>query len=114
MCKTNFFNYFAGFLEIILCLSREANHNIGCEVEIRNLAENNKKKYRSSFIGKSQDVLVEKINSKGIASGYGEHYIPVKFKSDKETSLKDFRIVEIIDIEDKEDPSILATPNNNL
>ncbi len=80
---------------------------------IRRLAENNKKKYRNSFIGKSQNVLVEKINSNGIASGYGEHYILVKFKADAETRLKDFRSVEINGVEDKEDPSILATPINN-
>jgi len=79
---------------------------------VRDIAENNKRKYRSSFIGKTQSVLVEKINSKGIASGYGEFYLPVKFKIDKDTRLKDFRNVEIIGIEDKEDPSILATPIN--
>jgi len=79
---------------------------------VRDIAEDYKKKYRSSFIGKTQSVLVEKINSKGIASGYGEFYLPVKFKADTNTRLKDFRNVEIIDIEDKEDPSILATPIN--
>jgi len=79
---------------------------------IRQIAEDNKQKYRSSFKGKTQNVLVEKINSKGIATGYGEFYLPVKFKADKDTRLKDFRNVEIIGIEDKEDPSILATPIN--
>jgi threonylcarbamoyladenosine tRNA methylthiotransferase MtaB len=81
-------------------------------VAIRELAENNKQKYRSSFKGKAQNVLVEKINSKGIASGYGEYYVPIKFIADTDTRLKDFRNVEIIGIEDKEDPSILATPIN--
>ncbi len=81
---------------------------------MRNIAEANKRQYRSSFIGKAQSVLVEKINSKGIASGYGEFYIPVKFKADEKTSLKDFRNVEIIDIENKEDPSILANPINKF
>jgi len=80
---------------------------------VRELAEENKRKYRSSFKGKTQTVLVEKINSKGIATGYGEYYIPVKFKADKNTRLKDFKKVEIIGIEDKEDPSILAVPINN-
>ncbi|MCD4684027.1 MAG: tRNA (N(6)-L-threonylcarbamoyladenosine(37)-C(2))-methylthiotransferase MtaB [Bacteroidales bacterium] len=77
---------------------------------IRSLAENNKQKYRSSFIGKIQNVLVEKINNKEIASGYGEHYIHVKFKADEETRLKDFKIVEINGIENKEDPSIIGLP----
>ena len=60
---------------------------------IRDIAENNKRKYRRAFIGKTQSVLVEKINSKGIASGYGEFYLPVKFKIDKDTRLKYFRNV---------------------
>jgi len=81
---------------------------------VRNISEENKRKYRSSFIGKTQSVLVEKINSNGIASGYGEFYIPIKFKADENTRSKDFRNVEINDLEDKEDPSILATPINNL
>src|SRR5690606_20379089 len=43
---------------------------------IRKIAEENKLKYRSTFVGKKQTVLIEKIQ-KGIAIGYGEHYIPV-------------------------------------
>ncbi|MEZ5197549.1 MAG: tRNA (N(6)-L-threonylcarbamoyladenosine(37)-C(2))-methylthiotransferase MtaB [Bacteroidales bacterium] len=77
---------------------------------IRDLGEENKRKYRSSFIGKTQTVLVEKINSRGIAAGYGENYIPVEFKADTDTRLKDFKKVEIIGIADTEDPCILASP----
>ena len=77
---------------------------------IRDIAESNKRKYRSSFIGKIQNVLVEKIGSLGIASGYGEHYIPVKFKSDDRTYAKDFRNVKITSIESKEDPALTADP----
>jgi len=47
--------------------------------QIRELSEENKKQYLTSFIGKTQQVLVEKINQ-GIANGYGQHYIPVRFK----------------------------------
>ena len=68
---------------------------------IRDIAESNKLKYRSSFIGKTQNVLVEKIDKRGIASGYGEHYIPVKFKADDRTCAKDFRNVKITGIEAK-------------
>ena len=32
------------------------------------------------MIGKQELVLVEKINGNGIAQGYGEHYIPIRFK----------------------------------
>ncbi len=75
---------------------------------IRELAENNKQKYRSSFIGKIQNVLVEKINKSGFARGYGEYYIPIKFKADENTRLKDFAKVKINGIEDGEDPNLLA------
>ena len=47
---------------------------------IRELSEENKKQYLSTFIGKTQNVLVETI-SQGIANGYGQHYIPVRFKA---------------------------------
>jgi threonylcarbamoyladenosine tRNA methylthiotransferase MtaB len=77
---------------------------------IRDIAENNKLKYRSSLIGKTQNVLVEKIDRRGIASGYGEHYIPVKFKADGKTCAKDFRIVNINGIEQKEDTALTADP----
>ena len=77
---------------------------------IRDIAEKNKNKYRSSFIGRTQNVLVERINSKGIASGYGEYYVPVKFKAGKDTRVKDFRKVEITGIEKKEDPGIIGIP----
>jgi threonylcarbamoyladenosine tRNA methylthiotransferase MtaB len=49
---------------------------------IHNISEVNKRKYRLSLLGKEQIVLVEKFNSKtGLAKGYGQHYIPVEFKS---------------------------------
>ena len=48
--------------------------------KIRQLSEENKKQYLTSFIGKTQQVLVEKI-TQGVANGYGQHYILVRFKS---------------------------------
>jgi len=48
--------------------------------QIRKLSEENKKQYLTSFIGKTQQVLVEKI-TQGVANGYGQHYIPVRFKA---------------------------------
>lgn len=48
---------------------------------IRLQSEENRKNYLSGFIGKEQTVLVESIDSKGIARGYGEHYVPVRFKA---------------------------------
>jgi threonylcarbamoyladenosine tRNA methylthiotransferase MtaB len=44
---------------------------------IRRISEENKLKYRTSLIGKTQNVLVEKVRgNKGL--GYGELYIPVE------------------------------------
>jgi threonylcarbamoyladenosine tRNA methylthiotransferase MtaB len=45
---------------------------------IRKISDENKFAYRNSFIGKTQDVLIEKVNG-SIGNGYGEHYIPVEF-----------------------------------
>jgi threonylcarbamoyladenosine tRNA methylthiotransferase MtaB len=47
---------------------------------VRKLAGEMKVKYRSGFIGKEQTVLVERSRLKGVAKGYGEHYIPVIIK----------------------------------
>ncbi|MCF8230156.1 MAG: tRNA (N(6)-L-threonylcarbamoyladenosine(37)-C(2))-methylthiotransferase MtaB [Bacteroidales bacterium] len=54
---------------------------------IREISIENKLKYQQSLIGQDQRVLVEKINSGGIARGYGEHYVPLEFKTNlKETN----------------------------
>ena len=46
--------------------------------KIRELSEENKKQYYQSLVGKTQNVLVEKV-SKIKASGYGDLYVPVEF-----------------------------------
>ena len=63
---------------------------------IRELSEENKKLYLTSFIGKTQDVLVEKI-TQGIANGYGQHYIPVRFKASRvqKNSVHTIQLTEI-------------------
>ena len=48
---------------------------------VREIAAENKLKYRQLLIGKAQTVLVEKVNKNGMAKGYGQHYVPVEFKS---------------------------------
>jgi threonylcarbamoyladenosine tRNA methylthiotransferase MtaB len=48
--------------------------------QIRILSEENKRGYYQSLIGKTQDVLVEKV-TKTKASGYGDLYIPVEFQA---------------------------------
>ncbi len=50
---------------------------------VRKLSEEMRQQYLSSFIQKEQNVLIEKIDSSGLASGYGENYIPIKIKGRK-------------------------------
>ncbi len=50
---------------------------------IRELSNGMRKQYLESFIRKEQEVLIEKVDSKGFASGYGEHYVPVTFRTDQ-------------------------------
>jgi len=70
---------------------------------IRKLADETKYNYRKSFIGKTQQVLVEKINKNGFATGYGEHYIPVVIKAEGLTK-NAFYEVQITGIEAGEEP----------
>ena len=49
---------------------------------IRRQAEINRVKYLQQFVGKTQKVLIETIDTKGYAKGYGEHYFPVRFNAD--------------------------------
>ena len=75
---------------------------------LRDISEQNKRSYRSSFIGKTQKVLVEKINEEGWSSGYGQNYIPVKFKSSDKSLYNHFVDVQIAGIEDGEDPFLIG------
>ena len=46
---------------------------------IRTLSEENRIHYMQYMVGKQQRVLVEKVGADGMARGYGEHYLPVRF-----------------------------------
>jgi threonylcarbamoyladenosine tRNA methylthiotransferase MtaB len=48
-------------------------------LQVRELSVENKMRYFNTFVGKSENVLIEKI-TQGIANGYGQHYVPVRFK----------------------------------
>ena len=52
---------------------------------IRKLSEQNRLAYMHSMLGKEQRILIEKVED-GIASGYGEHYLPVAFAVDDPTT----------------------------
>jgi len=66
-------------------------------LKVRNLSVENKLSYFSRFIGQTQDVLIEKITH-GIASGYGQHYIPVHFKLSgaQKNTLHRVKLTEIV------------------
>jgi threonylcarbamoyladenosine tRNA methylthiotransferase MtaB len=70
--------------------------------KIREISNINKFNYRKSFINKTQLVLIERISPDGVAKGYGEHYVPVKFES-AGCSRNIFANVRINGIDKKED-----------
>jgi threonylcarbamoyladenosine tRNA methylthiotransferase MtaB len=75
---------------------------------IRNISDENKKKYRESMLGKEQTVLVERFNPKtGIAKGYGEHYIPVEFRV-SDNRHNQFVKVKLESLMDGTDPVVKA------
>lgn len=48
--------------------------------KIREMSAENQRNYLKKFVGNTQKVLVEKHLGNGWYKGYGQHYIPVKFK----------------------------------
>ncbi len=75
---------------------------------VRDLSDELKLNYRQSFVGKEQMVLIEKIDEKGMASGYGQHYFPVKFKAHN-VEKNSFVKVRLESIEQAEDPIVMGT-----
>ena len=49
---------------------------------MRQISLDNKTKYFEAMQGKTQRMLIERIDSKGMARGYGENYIPVLLKGE--------------------------------
>ena len=75
---------------------------------IRLIGEENKRRYRLSFIGKTAQVLVEKTGD-GMARGYGEHYVPISFPSGTAEKNQIYP-VRIKTLDDGEDPNLLGEP----
>lgn len=63
---------------------------------VRELSLKNKQNFLTTFIGKEQKVLVEKI-SQGIANGYGESYVPIRFKatSVEKNTIQKIKLLEL-------------------
>lgn len=75
---------------------------------VRKLTEETRLAYMQSMLGKQQRVLVERVNDSGMARGYGEHYLPVNFATER----KDrnwFADVKLTGIEKGETPTLIAT-----
>ena len=49
---------------------------------MRNISLENKLKYFEQMKGKTQRMLIERIDSKGVARGYGENYIPIQISGE--------------------------------
>ncbi len=73
---------------------------------IRQIAEENKRKYRSSLIGRTEQVLVEKVKD-GVARGYGEYFVPIEFISE-EAVKNNIYSVRITGINKGEDPDLIG------
>lgn len=74
---------------------------------IRLIGEENKQKYRSSLIGKTQRVLVEKTGDR-LCRGYGELYVPIQFET-ADPVKNTIREVQITGIAKTEDPVLFGT-----
>ncbi len=72
---------------------------------VRRLADDMKRTYRDTFVGKTQRVLVEKILPDGTASGFGEHYVPVVIH-DSGLKPNTFYKVEIQHLMNLEEPTL--------
>ena len=75
--------------------------------QIRKISDSNKIRYYNSMIGKHQTVLVEKITRNGTAQGYGEHYIPIRFKNPK-AEQNTFQLITLETIDDQKQVQIIG------
>ena len=73
---------------------------------VRNLSEKMREQYRKSFIGKTEVVLVERIDEEGYATGYGEHYIPILIQ-EKGLKTNTFYKVRLTALEQGKDEPVL-------
>ena len=75
---------------------------------VREISDNNKLEYRRGIIGKNQIALVEGIQ-KGIARGYGQHYVPVLFPAEPDTIIGAFAEVRVESLSQDGDPQLRAS-----
>lgn len=76
--------------------------------EVRKVSEEMRLDYMRSMVGRSQRVLIEKVNENNIASGYGEHYLPVELEVENRSRNR-FVDVVMTGIRISDDPVMLAS-----
>ena len=76
---------------------------------VRQVSGENRLRYMRSMLGKKQNVLVERIDGKGWARGYGEHYLPVQFR-DQGTQRNKFHEVILEDVITTGSPLLKGKP----
>jgi threonylcarbamoyladenosine tRNA methylthiotransferase MtaB len=79
---------------------------------IRKLSEENRIQYMNSMLGNQQRVLVEKVDHEGMARGYGEHYLPVKFQTGYAERNR-FEQVRLDGIEHGDPPAMMGSSSND-
>lgn len=78
---------------------------------IRMISEENRIRYMQSMVGKLQRVLIEKVDRKGMAFGYGEHYLPVSFPV-TDPARNRFQAVILREVEVSDPSKIKGAPVN--
>ena len=75
---------------------------------LREASEDSREKFLQSFVGKTQTVLIEGIDGRNVANGYGEHYVPVRFKA-KGLEKNTFHNVKLLKVEGRgEDARVIG------
>jgi len=77
---------------------------------IRQISESGRLSYMDSMRNKAQRVLVEKVDTRGMARGYGEHYLPVKFPTTDPTRNRFERVILLEPDARSGSPVMLASP----
>ncbi len=81
---------------------------------MRQISLENKIKYFESMQGKTQRMLIERIDSKGLARGYGENYIPIIVKDNSlhHNTFINITLGEIIHQENEEKMTFIGKPTD--
>jgi len=74
---------------------------------IRQLSLENEKNYYRSMMNKAQQLLIEKPDSRGFATGYGENYIPLLLPAEN-YKRNEFKEVILQELADSDNPAVIC------